>query len=295
MAESSEPRKEQKSVKRRAFLIGGIVLMTGGGVLATKNLTDQQKFEASGNQTFDTTTGDESGEYQKHTDITTDPKPVSSDATSGADATEAPSYASNPAYSENFESNSYGEPTNGQQISDIDLSGISDGGGSGNDTIVWDTITKNTLRAPAVQLNMPIVAKGKTLISSRQENGQTINDYAIDVPVSFQSGWLNTSAPLTGSTGTSVITGHVNYPNGNFAPMSAIKLLGSGDIVLTTDDAGVLSRWSVSKTYNVNQSEFSTITNSKDKDGARRLLLVTCQLDSNGYYTKNYAVEAVPA
>lgn len=101
---------------------------------------------------------------------------------------------------------------------------------------------RNTLRSPAVQLNMPIVPKGKKLMSRRQEGNTVIEDYAIDVPVSFQCGWLNTSAPLTGSAGTSVLSGHVNYVNGNFAPMSAIKLLSAGDIVLTTDNTGAMSR-----------------------------------------------------
>ena len=295
MPESQD--RENKTMKRRAFLAGGLLLMGGGGALAIKNVVDQKDFESSGSQKYETSTGDENGQYAKHTEIPTNPQTIgaSSTAESPTAAVQDPAYLANPAYTENFESDAYGEPTNGQAIEDIDLTGISTGGGSGEENIDWQTIPRNTLRAPAVQLNMPIVSKGKKLISSRQEGNSTINDYAIDVPVSFQCGWLNTSAPLTGKAGTSVLTGHVNYPNGNFAPMSAIKLLGTSDIVLTTDDAGIMSRWSVTKTYKVNQSEFSTITGSTDKDGARRLLLVTCELDENGVYSKNYAVEAVSA
>lgn len=298
-------QEKKQNIKRRTFLGAGIALMAGGGVLAYQNLTEQQKFEASGTKEYATSTGDETGEYQKNTEITTDPIPLGE---AEEPTVEPPAYTENPAYTQNFESDAYGEPIGVSTpensaattaevpaISDIDLAGISAGGGAGHDSIVWETMPRNTLRSPAVQLNMPIVPKSKKLISRRQEGNTIIEDYAIDVPVSFQCGWLNTSAPLTAAQGTSVLTGHVNYVNGNFAPMSAIKLLGAGDIVLTTDDAGVLSRWAVTKTYTVNQSDFSRISNSTDLAGARRLILVTCELDSNGTYSKNYAVEANPA
>lgn len=170
------------------------------------------------------------------------------------------------------------------------MNGISLGGGVGNPTIDWSVMPISTLRVPEIQLSIPIVEK--TAIPRNDGTGDT----DVEVPVSFQCGWNNKTAPLSGSSGVSVLSGHYNWANGDLAPMSNLYWSKVGMSVFTSDFNGNLIEWVITKVGNpINQSLLTQEYNTRDLNGEKRLLMLTCNYDnSTGGFTNNLPVEARP-
>lgn len=105
-------------------------------------------------------------------------------------------------------------------------------------------------------------------------------------------------ATLADTTGTVLIAGHINY-GGVQGAFSQLATLKPGDVVTTSDDVGVVTRWKVDKTYSVSKSGSlpAEIFTGKSST-ARRLILVTCggAFDSaNRNYLDNVIAELIPA
>lgn len=134
-------------------------------------------------------------------------------------------------------------------------------------------VAANTLQAPSVGLNIPVV-------DSPVIGGE------MQLPDSSQAGRLALSAPLNSNIGTTVIAGHVNWPDDTYAPMSAIYHLGPGDKI----QAGG-HEYTATRALAVDQDELSQKINLTDTKGPRKLILITCKATPAGY-TENYVIEA---
>lgn len=192
----------------------------------------------------------------------------------------------------NFEADSNSLPvgvSNSEELEKL-LEGISKGGGQGSETINWSSIPTSTLRVPEVNLSIPIVSKGVI----PRNDGSNIND--VEIPVSFQCAWNSTTAPLNSLKGTSVLSGHVNYPNGDYAPMSNLYWAKEGMRVITCDSNSEIRYWRITNVGEpISQEDLSQKYNTKDLTGSKRLLMLTCHYNnSTGVFDQNLPVEAKP-
>lgn len=194
----------------------------------------------------------------------------------------------------NYTPNEHNLPSE-SDMSNVDLSGISSGAGYGSDSIDWGTIPRSTFRIPEVNLSIPVVEKGATLRYERPNaTGGMDRKYDVDVPVSFQAGHLNTSAPITAPKGTSYFFAHTNWANEVPAPFSSIKLAKKGMKVQTTDDAGNLVEWVITETGRTSQKDLDATLGIDDLETEKRLIATTCDKDSGGRFTVNAWIIAKP-
>lgn len=191
-------------------------------------------------------------------------------------------------FTTNYQAGEDGLPVEG--MDGVDLSHISRGGGFGPDQVDWNHIAPSSVSIPQASLLIPYVPKGVTAVAA--------NTVEMDLPVSFQAGWLNTSAPVAATAGTTVIAGHVNYVDGSWAPMSNLFNVEPGMRVTTSTATGALSSWAVRETRDVDQAELSKLFQLNDTTGSRQLILITCQptTNANGVleFTHNHVVVATP-
>lgn len=187
----------------------------------------------------------------------------------------------------------YSADTEGQPVSGmdgVDLSTISPGGGLAPEEHDWSTMRPSEVAIPEANLVIPFVPRGLiSLDSSTQE---------MDLPVSFQAGWLTSSSPLGTENGTTVMAGHVNWADGSWAPMSNLYNATPGMTVLTSDDGGTVQEWTVTHSNSVPQNELSQLFSLTDTKGPRKLVLITCEasVDDHGniVFDQNHVVTAVP-
>lgn len=181
-----------------------------------------------------------------------------------------------------------GLPTEG--MDGIDLSRISTGGGQGADNQDWSTMHPSELAIPAADLRIPMVPRGLISLDATTQE--------MDLPVSFQAGWLTSSSSVSSTQGTTVVAGHVNWADGSWAPMSNLYNAQPGMTVLTTDPSGALQSWKVTSSSSVPQNELSHLFTLTDTQGPRELVLITCEasIDNQGNlsFDKNHVVTAVP-
>lgn len=188
--------------------------------------------------------------------------------------------------------NAQGLPADGSKV---DTTGISPGGGLAPENHDWNTMAPMELSIPEVNLVIPIVEKGTIATSDP-------NVSAMDLPVSYQSGWLNTSAPLNAQKGTTFIAGHVNWVGGGYAPMSNIYNAKPGMIIRTSDAEGHIQKWKVDAhdpkiAQPVKWADLSKNYPITDTDGKRQLVLTTCDDSTDDgveNYDSNYVVTASP-
>lgn len=184
-----------------------------------------------------------------------------------------------------------GAPTTGiDSLEDIDLSGISPGGGYGPEGYNWKTIGPSTLQVPQTNLTIPWVPKGTRVVNA--------GEVAMNLPVSFQAGWLSSSAPVDSTEGSTVIAAHVNWADGSYAPMSNLYGASPGMMAYTSNAAGEIQTWRITEVHSVAQSELSSVFNLSST-GDRQLVMLTCEAtinaDGSVTYNKNHVVTAVPA
>lgn len=217
-----------------------------------------------------------------------------SDEPNGVNISKAPEdipvYSYSPAPI-NYEPDENNLPITGMKS--IDLSGISLGNGYGSDSIDWNIMPSYTIRIPSVNLSMPWVPKTRTYRYTTEDG---VQEYDINVPVSFQAGWSIDSQPITSSRGTSFFFAHTNWADvfDSPAPMSSIKLVSIGSKVYVSDGDGNITEWIVSRKGIISKGLLDSELNVLNKEGPKRLLICTCDKDSSGEYTNNYWVEAFP-
>lgn len=105
-------------------------------------------------------------------------------------------------------------------------------------------------------------------------------------------------AALSAATGTSVVTGHVNYTGQGTGALGNIGQLHPGDQVTTTDSDGAPTQWRVVTVLPRPKSTGVDLAAFVGKTGPRQLYLITCggAFDADeASYVDNIYVRAVPA
>lgn len=119
-----------------------------------------------------------------------------------------------------------------------------------------------TLAAPEVSLSVPLETTG------RDDAGDLV------IPKADKAGVFSESAPLSATTGSTFVAGHVVDRAGTFAPMAQLALLKAGDPVVTVDENGARHDWTVVSSAVVPRDGLTA--DMWRTDGDRRLVLVTC-------------------
>lgn len=276
----SSTRKESSSFKKFVSTAGVVLLSCagmGGGVLWMDNALDGQN---------DILQGIGLEDKYGSTDHLVQPTEAGTDSSNtkvDPSATAIPSA---------IPADEHGLPADGSKV---DTSGISPGGGLPMEGHDWDTMAPMELSIPEVNLVIPIVEKGVIPTGS----GTSVS---MDLPVSYQAGWLNTSASLNATKGTTFIAGHVNWLGGGLAPMSGIKLAKPGMIVRTSDAEGHIQKWVVDEhdpsiSQPVKWADLTKNYDIENKNGERKLILTTCEDSTDDgivNYDSNYVVTASP-
>ncbi|HZY77164.1 MAG TPA: class F sortase [Jatrophihabitantaceae bacterium] len=104
-------------------------------------------------------------------------------------------------------------------------------------------------------------------------------------------------AALSAKTGTTVVTGHINWVGQGTGALGNIGELHRGNIVRTTGKDGVVTTWEVQTVVHRPKSNGIDTSVFVGADGPRKLYLITCggafdSADAN--YLDNIYVEAVP-
>lgn len=184
--------------------------------------------------------------------------------------------------------NDDGLPEDGMDA--VDLTGISPGGGRAPEGHDWEAMRPSELAIPQANLVIPVVTRN--LVTT---DGATTE---MDLPVSYQAGWLASSAAVGAEQGTTVIAGHVNWADGSWAPMSNLYNATPGMTVLVTGEDGSLTSWRVTQSDTVPQTELSDLFALTDTTGPRQLILITCEASLNNQgdllFDKNHVVTAIP-
>jgi hypothetical protein len=185
----------------------------------------------------------------------------------------------------NYASDSEGRPLTSSPSPD-DLRSVSQGGGYGpKGSHDYEAIAPFEISSPEMNLVIRWVPKGILMANGVQ---------TVDVPVSFQAGWVNSTSPIGSSSGSSVFVGHVNYVDGSWAPMSNIHYAEPGMIVHVSNGQGDVESFTVTSREVVPQTRISDIVDFT-ATGARQLILITCGGPvENGAYTHNEVVFARP-
>lgn len=174
-----------------------------------------------------------------------------------------------------------------------DTSRISQGGGLGPvGDFNWGEMRPLEVAIPEANLSLPI-ANAPVVPTGYGDQ------VAMQVPNSYYAGWLMTSAPLTAEKGTTTLAGHVNFSNGNWAPMSNLYNAKEGMTVRTTDADGTVTTWVVDGPgRTVAQNELTNYFKVEDLEGERVLVLITCHSAMNSagqlVFTENFVITAKP-
>lgn len=104
-------------------------------------------------------------------------------------------------------------------------------------------------------------------------------------------------AELSATTGTTVVTGHINWVGQGVGALGNIDQLHRGDLVRTTGKDGVVTTWVVRTVVHRPKSQGVDTSAFVGSSGPRKLYLVTCggafdAADAN--YLDNIYVQAVP-
>jgi hypothetical protein len=151
------------------------------------------------------------------------------------------------------------------------------------------------LYIPSLGVNAQIVPQ--SAVVSGPTDHRTIE---LDSPPPRQVGRYTGGAPLSGSTGTVLIAGHINLDGvqGALWNLSRIQL---GADIWVTDDEGKLSHWHVYANPAIAKDSPDWPVDVFDDQGPRRLVVASCTgqlhlVPGYGYsYDDNQFVYAVPA
>lgn len=106
--------------------------------------------------------------------------------------------------------------------------------------------------------------------------------------------WLNISAPLSSSGGTTIIYGHVSHHNKHGALYNMYSMK-AGDLISTFDENGKETQWIVTGLQNYTKNDLPDELSNPTLDGERKLMVITCGGDFLGdHYEDNVVLTAVP-
>lgn len=120
----------------------------------------------------------------------------------------------------------------------------------------------------------------------------------VDVPESSKAGVYDQAAPINATAGSSVVVGHINFPDGSWAPMSVLAILLAGAPIVVTDSSGSPQVFQVEKGQTLLKTALPPEIYSTE--GERQLVLVTCggpviTIDGAQVYSQNTVVWSKPA
>lgn len=149
------------------------------------------------------------------------------------------------------------------------------------------------LQVPSIYVDAGIVSESISA-SDRDQYGQSV----MELPDSLGDvGWLNTTAALRSTEGTTLLAGHVTV-EGVHGAVYFLGLTEPGALVKTTDADGRMSRWVITEV--TNYAKTALPEDIFRPTGPRQLAIVTCggevvQLpDGSWSHEENIVVRAVP-
>jgi hypothetical protein len=156
---------------------------------------------------------------------------------------------------------------------------------SASPTLVQQHAAANTVWIPVQHVRAPIDVCD--IVNSELEPPQNVHHTCY---------WAG-GAALSARTGTTVITGHINWVGQGTGALGNIGELHRGNIVRTTGRDGVVTTWDVQNVVHRPKSNGIDTSVFVGADGPRKLYLITCggafdSADAN--YLDNIYVEAVP-
>lgn len=142
------------------------------------------------------------------------------------------------------------------------------------------------IQVPSQEIDIPVEPVGV------EDNG--LMEIPSDI---FTAGWYEYGPNPGSKTGSTVITAHVDSFAQGLGPFAYLKQLTAGADVVVTNSDGVDFRYTVESVQNIKKTQLP-LDQVFDRDGAPRLVLITCggQFDKNVLsYSDNVIVIANPA
>ncbi|KIA73366.1 hypothetical protein ANMWB30_22930 [Arthrobacter sp. MWB30] len=151
--------------------------------------------------------------------------------------------------------------------------------------------------APAITTPLMISIPSLSVLAPIVETGADEKGSLI-LPSSEKTTRYTGAAPIGATEGSTVIAGHVNFPDGSPGALAPIARVSKGTPVFVTDSTGIIHR------YIVNSARTLTKTALPEelfaKTGSPQLVLITCggRIEDTGHgvlgYTHNTVITAVP-
>ncbi len=111
------------------------------------------------------------------------------------------------------------------------------------------------------------------------------------------AGWYRYGPDPESATGTTVIAAHVDSLEFGLGPFAKLKGLPAGTVVVVTTADGTVHNYTISSVQNVLKEQLP-LGDVFDRDGERRLVLITCGGQFNYetlHYSDNVVAVATPA
>lgn len=142
------------------------------------------------------------------------------------------------------------------------------------------------IQVPSVQIDIPVGPVGV------QPDG------LMEIPSDIRTaGWYQYGPVPSSTTGSTVVTAHVDSFEQGLGPFAYLKQLSAGAAIVVTTADGVDVNYTVESVQNIEKTQLP-LDQVFDRDGAPRLVLITCggQFDDNVLnYSDNIIVIANPA
>lgn len=145
----------------------------------------------------------------------------------------------------------------------------------------------NTLSIPGVDLSVGLVDE------DRDGSGYLV------IPEPSKAARYTGSAAVCSAKGSTLLAGHVNFPDGSLAPMAALGRVTKGMPLYVSDKSGVTCRYKIIGLESL--AKTSLFADTFATEGAPRLRVVTCDLASpfvpiagQAQFASNTVVTAIP-
>lgn len=149
------------------------------------------------------------------------------------------------------------------------------------------SLRPDTLSIPGVDLKVGLVDQG------RDGSGYLV------VPDASEAARYTGSAAVCAAKGSTLLAGHVNFPDGSLAPMASLVRVTPGMPVYVSDNAGVSCRYKIIGLESLAKTSLPADTFATD--GPHLLRIVTCDLASpfvpiagQAQFANNTVATAIP-
>jgi len=142
---------------------------------------------------------------------------------------------------------------------------------------------------PSMRLIFPAIGANARLLP------EPITDNALQIPPDVHHvGWWSGGGQLSGSSGTVLLAGHVNYVGQGPGALSQLAYAHVGETITTVGPHHMTQDWTVDKVTSLIQADLPQ--DIFTSTGPRRLVIVTCggTLEPDHYYNENVLVYAEP-